>query len=185
MTDSFIPVLLGTARPGRMSEAVAHAMVDLLQRRGTDTDLIDVADYPMSATGVTDGADVDRYRELITAADGLVIVAPEYNHSFPGELKLLLDTDFAAYRHLPVGFVSVSAGMMGGARMVEQLRLVALALGMVPVSPAVHVSKVREAIDDSGGFLQDSLEAVATTMVDELEGLSHLRSAIRTVASLP
>ena len=178
VTDPFIPVLLGTARPGRKSEAVAHAVVDLLKERGDLTTLIDVADFPMSATSVTDGIDIDAYRDRIAAADGLVIVAPEYNHSFPGELKLLLDAEYSGYRFLPVGFVSVSGGLIGGARMVEQLRLVASGVRMLPVSPAVHVSKVDDAMCE-GRFASESLEQVATAMIEELEELATLRSARR------
>jgi NAD(P)H-dependent FMN reductase len=178
VTDPFIPVLLGTARPGRKSEAVASAIVDLLKARNDLTTIIDVADYPMTATGVTDGVDIDGYRDRIAAADGLVIVAPEYNHSFPGELKLLLDAEYAGYRNLPVGLVSVSSGMIGGARMTEQLRLVTSGVRMIPVSPTVHVSLVDEAVDEHG-FTAQSLEDVAAAMIDEIEGLAHLRQSAR------
>ena len=55
------------------------------------------------------------------------------------------------------------------ARMVEQLRLVSTALRMVPVSPAVHVGKVVEALDAQGGFSSPSLQAVLDAMVSEVE----------------
>lgn len=34
---------------------------------------------------------VERYRRAVAGADGIWIVTPEYNHSFPGGLKNLLD----------------------------------------------------------------------------------------------
>jgi NAD(P)H-dependent FMN reductase len=170
MADLFVPVVLGTARPGRRSEAVAHHVVDVIRRRGLVSDLVDVADYSISGTGresTTTG--LRHYGEIIASADGMVLVAPEYNHGYPGELKTLLDSQYEAYARKPVGFVSVSAGLLGGARMVEQLRLVAVALRMVPVAPAVHVSEVGDALDGQGAFSSPSLRAVLDDMVDEVE----------------
>ena len=48
-------------------------------------------------------------------SDALVIVAPEYNHGYPGMLKHVLDTNLHEYVHKAVGVVGVSAGF-GGAR---------------------------------------------------------------------
>lgn len=60
----------------------------------------------------------------MTRADGLVIVSPEYNHGYPGEMKLMLDQLYKEYNRKPVGICGVSSGALGGARMVEQLRLI-------------------------------------------------------------
>ena len=181
MSELYIPVILGTARPGRRSADVAAAVVDTVKARSNLTTLVDVADYPLTATGITEeGLGLATYRETVAAADGFVVVAPEYNHSYPGELKLLLDSEFAAYGRKPVGFVSVSAGLVGGTRMVEQLRLLAVAFGMVPVSPAVHVTKVKQAMSDEGRFAEPSLDRVVHDMLDELEWYAGVLSSART-----
>ena len=60
------------------------------------------------------------------------------------------------------------AGLIGGARVVEQLRQIVAALRMVPVSPAVHVPEVTRAMTDQGGFAADSLDDVLTAMLEEL-----------------
>jgi len=169
VNDLYFPTILGTARPGRRSEAVANHVADRLKHRGVMTDLIDVADYGLTATSAPGvGLEPAHYRELVTAADGLVIVAPEYNHGYPGELKLLLDLEYRAYMRKPVGFVSVSAGQLGGTRMVEQLRQVTLALQMVPVSPAVHVANAGETITATGEFVDESADVVIDQLIDEM-----------------
>lgn len=179
-----IPVILGTARPGRKSAAVAAHVVDVLKSRNVTTDLIDVADYALTGTGQTSGGlSLDHYREVIAAADGFVIVAPEYNHGYPGELKLLLDSEYAGYVRKPVGFVSVSSGLIGGARVTEQLRLVAAALRLIPVAPAVHVTEVEDALDDQGRFSSASLADVLTTMLDEVKWFARTLTPARNVAS--
>lgn len=167
--DLSIPVILGTARPSRQSEGVANAIVDLVKQRNLMTDLVDVRDYPLTGTGIpAPGTDLDGYRSIAAAADGFIIVAPEYNHGYPGELKLLLDTESQAYARKPVGLVTVSAGILGGARMAQSLRLVVSGLGMVPVAPALHVSEVGTAIDESGEFASPSMTEVAASVIDEV-----------------
>lgn len=183
MQDLFIPVILGTARNGRRSETVAERVVDTLKQRGVATELIDVADYPIAATtGESSGTSLDVYRDLMQRADGLVLVVPEYNHGYPGELKQLLDAEYGAYVRKPVGFVSVSAGMIGGARLVEQLRLVAAALRMVPVAPAVHVPEVADTMKNDSGFGPESLEGVLTTMLDEIEWFAAVLTPARAAS---
>ena len=183
MQNLNIPVILGTARQGRQSEPVAAHVVDVLKARGVITDLIDVADYALTATGEPgDGTNLDHYRELMAAADGIVIVAPEYNHGYPGELKLLLDADYQGYVRKPVAFVSVSSGLIGGTRVTEQLRLVTTALRMVPVAPAVHVTGVADALDDRGRFVENSLSDVLTTMLDEIEWYARVLSPGRAAS---
>ena len=54
-------------------------------------------------------------------ADALVIVAPEHNHGYPGPLKHVLDTNLKEYVHKAAGIVGVSAGVFGGARVIQNL----------------------------------------------------------------
>lgn len=184
MSNLTIPVILGTARPERRSEGVAAHVIDVLKQRSVDTELIDVADYDLVGTGhPSRGLSRDHYREIIVAADGFVIVTPEYNHGYPGELKLLLDGEYDEYVRKPVGFVSVSSGLIGGARVTEQLRLVAAALRMVPVSPAVHVTEVDKAMDGHGRFVDDPLGEVLSTMLAEIEWFARALTPARVAAS--
>jgi NAD(P)H-dependent FMN reductase len=55
------------------------------------------------------------FAETMNRSDALVIVAPVYNHGYPGLLKHVLDTNLHEYLHKAVGVVGVSAGF-GGAR---------------------------------------------------------------------
>src|SRR5258706_11998643 len=58
----------------------------------------------------------------IGSFDGYVFVTPEYNHGISGALKNAIDFLFAEWNNKAAGFVSY--GGAGGARAVEQLRLV-------------------------------------------------------------
>lgn len=99
-------------------------------------------DYRIAATDNTEKSpEAERLAEKARRADHSL---PEYNHGYPGELKMMLDMLVSHYASKPVGICGVSSGAWGGARMVEQLRLVCLALHMLPVGEAVYFPRVQE-----------------------------------------
>ena len=147
----FIPVILGTVRKGRASAAVAKLMVkQVAARAGVTTELIDILTIPMPVNDAGEAIKDARYAELMTAADGLVIVTPEYNHGYPGLLKHLLDSCLKEYIHKAVGIVGVSAGGFGGTRVIESLLPVMRELGLVTIFWDVNVSNAQNAFDESG-----------------------------------
>ncbi len=67
-----------------------------------------------------------RWRNAIRAADGLLIVSPEYNWSIPGGLKNAIDW-LSRYKEVPfvgkpVAIQSAAGGLLGGSRMQYHLR---------------------------------------------------------------
>ena len=150
----YIPIILGTAREGRFSESVAIFMLEQAKKLGLRTELIDVRDYRMEATDNTQESEAaKRLSEKISEADAFVIVSPEYNHGYPGELKMMLDLLLNQYYKRPVGFCGVSMGFAGGARAVEQLKLVSIRLGMMPINGVLYFPKVRELFEN--GIIKD------------------------------
>ena len=113
-------------------------------------------EFNLSATRQSDQR-IEDYRKMVDRADGLIVVSPEYNHGYPGELKLLLDAGYDEYAAKPVGLVGVSAGRFGGTRVVEQLRQVALGFRMIPIVNAVYVSRVKTLLDAAGNLSDDGV----------------------------
>jgi NAD(P)H-dependent FMN reductase len=70
--------------------------------------------------------------------DGYVFVTPEYNHGTSGALKNAIDFLFAEWNNKATGFVSY--GGAGGARAVEQLRLVMAEVQIATVRNQVLLS---------------------------------------------
>ncbi|MBI2053188.1 MAG: NAD(P)H-dependent oxidoreductase, partial [Candidatus Sungbacteria bacterium] len=118
MAGLFIPVILGTGREGRRTEPAARFVHGLVAPRpDVETVLLDVRDFRMPATDDREETPmVQKYRAIIGRADALVIVTPEYNHGYPGELKMMLDMAYGEYKHKPVA-VCATGGGMGGVRM--------------------------------------------------------------------
>lgn len=150
----FIPILLGTARKGRQSEKVAQFVLEEAKRYGQfETQLIDVCDFGLSKTDDTKTSEKSKsFSKTMERADGLIVVSPEYNHGMPGELKMTLDQLYKEYNRKPIGICGVSGGPMGGARMVEQLRLVSIELQMVPINNAVYFPNVESLFTEQGNI---------------------------------
>ena len=165
----YIPVILGTAREGRQSEKAARFMLQKALEAGLESEIIDVRDYRLPATDNSKKSpQAIQLAEKVERMAGLIIVSPEYNHGYPGELKMMLDMLFSEYAHKPVGICGVSSGAWGGVRMTEQLRLVCLAAHMVPTGEAVHFPKVQELFDDQGQLLGKSQHGQARRLLKEL-----------------
>ena len=78
-----IPVILGTSRKGRASVHAARLLVELLNRRaGVSSDVIDIASLSLPVDDAGEAIKDTTFSTAISAADGLVIVAPEYNCVF-------------------------------------------------------------------------------------------------------
>src|SRR5437773_11538827 len=90
----FLPVIIGTARQGRLSEPAANFVFGEASKRGDiQTELIDIRKIPVAINDAGEALKDSQFSATVSRADGLILVVPEYNHSFPGLLKHVLDTN--------------------------------------------------------------------------------------------
>lgn len=173
MNQYFIPILLGTARQGRQSEKVAKYILEQVKKAEIGTELIDVREFTTQDTipSWIENMRANHWAEVVKKADALIIVSPEYNHSFPGELKIALDTLFQEYKNKPVAVCGVSKGGLGGARMVENLLPVLAAFQMFYINSPVYFSKVEELFDEQGTILDDSYDKKVERMLTEIRSV--------------
>src|SRR5467141_3387600 len=147
----FIPVILGTARMGRMSLHAAHLVTgELGKRDGIETDLIDIAKLPLPTNDAGEAIKQADFSAKMSKADALVVVSPEYNHGYSGLLKHVLDSCLKEYIHKAVGVVGVSAGPFGGTRGIQDLLPVLRELGLVAIFWDVNFSAVQTVFDEAG-----------------------------------
>ena len=165
-----IPVLLGSSRAERKSGNVAQFVISQIQAKNIQSELLDVRTIglPFYEERYEKLPAAKQWSAIMQRADGLVIVSPEYNHSFPGVLKNMLDYNYDEYRHKPIGIVGTSKSQMGGVRMVEQLRLVAIELHMVPIRNAVYFGEMGDTFDENGKLLDEAYSERVNKMLDEL-----------------
>lgn len=179
MTKLFIPLILGTAREGRESEKVARYVLGELAKIGTfTTQLVDVKDHLFGKTA-EHPEESGPWQEIMTKADGLIIVSPEYNRGIPGELKILLDSLDEEYVRKPVAIVGVSSGKVGGARMAEAILPTLVSLGMVPITPSIQFPVVQGLFSPEGKILEDSYEKRIHNMFKELTWFAEVLKKAR------
>ena len=133
--DLRVAVIVGSVRAGRFGARVGSWVHKSLTGSGIDTDLIDLADLTVP-NAMSGHDDVTAFAGRIDQADAVIVITPEYNHSYPGPLKTAIDSVKKPWQAKAVGFVSYG-GLAGGLRAVEALR---------PVFAELHAVTVRETV---------------------------------------
>jgi len=87
-----------------------------------------------------------RWADKIAKGDGYLFISPEYNHGYSSVLKNALDYLYQEWGRKPASFISY--GGVGGARSIEQLRLVLIELKMAPLPSAVHIQDLWNKLKD-------------------------------------
>jgi len=150
-TPLAIAVLVGTTREQRLSINTAQYVTEIGKRyENVEIIFVDPKDFTFNGDGNDPEGKDARYGEIITKADAFFIVTPEYNHSIPGSLKRMLDSEYGPYLHKPVAIAGVSNGPWGGVRVCEALLPVCHRLGMVNIAPELYFPKVQDIFDESG-----------------------------------
>jgi NAD(P)H-dependent FMN reductase len=171
----FIPVILGTSRRGRQSENVARFVIEQTKKRpDMETELIDVCELPMKLDDAGEQMKDAAFSATIQRCDGLIIVAPEYNHGYPGLLKHALDMNLAEYIHKAVGICGVSAGPFGGARVIEALLPVMRELGLVTIFEDVNFGNVVDLFDERGNLLGSNYIRRVDKFLNELTWMARV-----------
>ena len=195
MAEHRIGVVIGTTREGRFGDKPARWIFDAASKRADlDVEIVDLRDYPLplfdEATGPAQAPPENevalRWGEKVAELDGYLFVTAEYNHGIPGALKNALDYAYPEFNRKPAAFVGY--GGVGGARAVEQLRLICVELQMAPTRTAVHIGMepllgvLRGGKDLADfGFLNESAEAT----LDELAWWTRTLKTGRTNATSP
>src|SRR2546428_2607695 len=146
-----IGIITGSTRPNRKSLDIAKWVLEAARKRSdAEYELVDIKDFelplldePMPPSlGQYQQPHTKRWAAKIASLDAFVFVSPEYNHGIPGALKNAIDFLFAEWNQKAAGFVSY--GGAGGARAVEQLRLVLAEVQVATVRNQVLLSMFND-----------------------------------------
>jgi len=179
-----IAVLAGTTRAQRQSIHAARFIADFgRQLPGITILFADPAGFNFAGDGNDPEGKDARYTSIVEQADAFFIVSPEYNHSFPGSLKRMLDSELQLYIHKPVAFAGVSSGPWGGIRAVEALVSVVREMGLVATFDDVYFPQVQNTFDERGQLQtehQTEYEKRLQTAYDELIWMARALKAARS-----
>lgn len=175
----------GSLRTGSYSNAVLETLREKFSGRA-DLSLYDLAPVPLYNQDFEGDARPPVVKQLladIADADGLVLCAPEFNHSIPGVLKNAIDwasrpafASVLAYK--PVAIMATSRGPLGGARCLEHMR-VALdsCLSRIALAREVIISAAESKIED-GRLVDEASLGFACAAVEALIREIHLWRAV-------
>ncbi len=143
-----IGIVLGSTRVGRFADKPAGWLLELAKMRaGVAFEIVDLRDHPLPffnepkspLRAPPQNEAAAKWARKVGELDAFVFVTGEYNHGIPAVLKNALDYVYAEWNRKPAAFVGY--GNAGGARCIEQLRLVLVELQVAPLRLAVHLGR--------------------------------------------
>ena len=176
-----IKVISGSVREGRFNDKPANWITEELKKHeDVEVELLDLKEYelpffnaperPSYKQKPYENPAVAKWTAKISEADAFIMVTPEYNHGTSAVLKNAIDWVGPEWNNKPVAFVSY--GTVGGARAVEQLRLIAGELQMMDIRNAILIPSHQFIPVLMGQTkakdLFDSLEKPAEAMISQL-----------------
>jgi NAD(P)H-dependent FMN reductase len=191
-----IGIIISTIREGRFGDKPAQWILDIASKRTDfDFEIVDLRDYPLPLLGETESPAYDgssksevatRWGRKMAELDVYLFVTAEYNHGVPGALKNALDHVYPECNKKPAAFVGY--GGVGGARAVEQLRLICIEFQMAPTRTAVHIGvEPYLGVTQEGKELSDFdfLDKSAVSTLDELAWWTQTLKVGRAKAAKP
>ena len=185
-----ILALVGSNRAGSVNQRLLALASVAIGCHGIHVDQVDLRrlDLPIydgdleDREGQPDG--VAPLRAAIAAADGLLVVSPEYNHSIPPLLKNALDwvshpIETQPFKGKPTVMMSAAARAWGGTRMLPHLRDVLGDLGCIVVPTSVAVPVAHEAFDAEGGLVNAATAGFLARAAAEFVAEVRLRATAR------
>ncbi|WP_220817294.1 GNAT family N-acetyltransferase [Amycolatopsis echigonensis] len=182
-------VLVCSTRPGALGPAVgawvAEAIGPRARELGAELVPVSLADLELPfldeeehpSSGVYRQEHTRRWSELADAADGFIVVTPEYNYGMPATLKNALDYLGREWAWKPMGFVSYG-NTSAGTRAVQHAKQVVTTLRLVPLGATVAI-RIADATEQ-GRVLPDAARASAATgMLEELVRVAHALRPMR------
>lgn len=150
-----IALLAASVRTNNNSIRVAYFFQKYLANKsGVTTDLLNLQDFNFPifeerlAYQENPSDQVRNFADRIRQADGVLMITPEYNGSYPASLKNVLDLLYAEWYRKPIAIATVSDGSFGGSQVITALlfTLWKLRAWVVPaVFPVPHVQKAFDA----------------------------------------
>src|SRR5437764_5530531 len=159
-----ILVICGSLRKGSYNAALARTLPKLAPagmklRDAPPFDKLPHYNHDIQdATGFP--AEAQAWADAIRAADGVIIVSPEYNWTIPGALKNAIDwvsrMKEQPFKDKPVALQSVSPALLGGSRMQYHLRQCLTSIdALIFGRPEVIVTFAPQKFDEATLELKD------------------------------
>lgn len=172
MTSYRIAVIVGSLRRESLNRQLVNAVVRLMPSNFVATQ-IPIGDLPPYNQDDDDkpGDAVQRLKQSVSLAHGLLFATPEYNRSIPGVLKNAIDHASrpygkSAWAGKPAGVIGISVGAAGSSMAQQHLRNVLAYLDMPTLGQPEVFMQAQPGLFEPSGSVQESSRALLQGWTD-------------------
>lgn len=161
-----ITIISGTNRKDSMTLRVAKVYEELLSQKDEDVKLLSLENKSVWERN-KDMQEIEQ--EYLIPSKKFVFVMPEYNGSFPGILKTMIDNSDIkkCWWHKKAMMVGVADGRAGNLRGMEHMTNILHYVKMNVLYNKVPISRINEEVDKMGNLLKPSTGEVIQQQIDE------------------
>ncbi len=171
-----IAILSASVRKGRNSHRAALYLKSFIERNKlANVSIVDLKefDFPIFEERLrfleNPASEITAFAQEIKAADGVIIVTPEYNGGYPASLKNVVDLLYDEWQRKPIAICTCSAGGFGGAQVLVELQFTLWKIGALTVPAMFPIPQVQNTFDENGNATdQEFTDKRAKKFVDEL-----------------
>jgi chromate reductase len=161
-----ITVISGTNRPDSMTLRVARIYERLLSEQTDNVKLLSLEGRNVWERGQEM---IAMEEEFLVPADKFVFIMPEYNASFPGILKLMMDNSAIkkCWWYKKALLTGVSDGRAGNLRGIEHMTSILHYMKVHVLYDKLLLSKINEEVNSNGDILNPDTAQAIQTQIDE------------------
>jgi chromate reductase, NAD(P)H dehydrogenase (quinone) len=167
-----ITIISGTNRSRAKSLLVARHVEQRYQALDIETTVLNLQELPAELLHpdvyYKKPESFAPFRDAVLSADGLVIIVPEYNGSYPGVLKYFIDLlPFPdSFENRPVAYIGISAGIWGGLRSVEHLQGVFGYRNGFNFNERVFISSLYKSLNEDGSPKEELIDQLLQSQTE-------------------
>lgn len=161
-----ITVIAGTNRADSMTLRTANIYFNVLAERAPDVHLLSLENKQVWERGAAMKALEQHY---LIPAEKFIFIMPEYNASFPGILKLMMDNSDVknCWWYKKAALVGISDGRAGNLRGVEHMTAILNYLKVNVLHNKMLLSRVNEEITKHGALIHRNTSDLISHQLDE------------------
>ena len=154
-------IISGTNRPGSSTLKVAQYYQKKLREKGVDAEVLSLADLPGNLINSEmyghKNVEFEPIQAMVTKAEKFIFIIPEYNGSFPGVLKVFIDSCAfpESFYDKKTALVGVSSGKYGNIRGVDHFTGVCHYMHLNVLSLKLHIASIKTELNDEGDFFKE------------------------------
>lgn len=161
-----ITIISGSNRPGSNSQKIAKAYLDILTKKNIAAQLFSLEEHEVFNRNEYF---IKVEAEYLLAADKFIFVIPEYNGSYPGIVKLMIDnTDVAkCWANKKALITGVASGRAGNLRGMEHFTGSLMHMKMHVHPNRLPISAVHTLMNADNKLIDEATLKLIDTQVDE------------------